>query len=137
MQCYDAAMNEPAKDREREQIEAMGRVRELRARDRIGADEVRRRPWWPRILGLLLALVVVGTLALGLDAFLTAFQRLLNTPAEPAPAQSGQPEESKTMPVFVVPEEPALRETTPPEDPAQRDTTPSDEPAPQDDSAPR
>ena len=102
----------------------MGRVRELLERDRIGADEVRRRPWWPRVLGLVLSLAVVGTFALGLDAFLTAFQRLLETPAEQAPTKSDAAEPEQAIPIFVVPEEPAQGDTPPPETSPGDDFTP-------------
>ena len=117
-------MNEPAKDREQEQVEAMGRVRELLERDRIGADEVRRRPWWPRVVGLVLSLAVVGTFVLGLDAFLAAFQRLLDTPAAQAPAKSRAAESEQAMPVFVVPEEPAQGDAPPSETSPGDDSTP-------------
>jgi hypothetical protein len=79
---------------------AMDRVRELHARDRAGEKAARQRPWWPRVIGLVLALGVVGTFALGLDAFLAAYQRLLDTPA----AEEQKRPADEAIPVFVVPE---------------------------------
>ena len=138
-------MNEPSRDREQTEHEAMGRVRTLLERDRIGADAARRRPWWPRVVGLVLALAVVGIFVLGLDAFLAAYQRLLDTPAPAAPAasgKSGETPESGAIPVFVVPEEPEQDDAPtqggapmPGEAPAPE--TPSGTTAPDDDPAPR
>ena len=63
------------------QHDAMDRVRELLERDRVGREAaVAQRPWWPRIVGLLLAAVVVGLFTLGLDAFLAVYQRMTDRP---------------------------------------------------------
>ena len=94
-------MTETGAGSQEAQHAAMDRMRELHARDRAGEEAARQRPWWPRVIGLVLALGVVGVLALGLDAFLVAFQRLLDTPAveeQPKPADD-------TIPVFVVPQD--------------------------------
>ena len=82
------------------QHDALARVRELHSRDRIARETADRAPWWPRVVGLVLALVVVGAFALGFDRFLAAVQRLLDMPAEPAPAAD------EPIPVYVVPAEP-------------------------------
>jgi hypothetical protein len=101
---------------EREETEhaAMDRVRELHARDRAGEQAARQRPWWPRVLGLVLALGVVGAFVLGLDAFLAAFQRLLDTPA----AEEQTKPADETIPVFVVPQSEPTEPAPPP--PASR-----------------
>ena len=94
-------MSATGPDRDETQHAAMDRVRELHARDRAGEETVRQRPWWPRVLGLVLALGVVGMFALGLDAFLAAYQRLLDTPV---PAEQKKPADA-SIPVFVVPQD--------------------------------
>ena len=63
----------------------------------------------------LLALGVVGVFAMGLNAFLAVYQRLLNAPADqPTPAASAEPGDNAAMPVFVVPEDDTGRTATPP-----------------------
>jgi hypothetical protein len=128
-------MNVPAKDREQTRQEAMGRMRELHERDRAGADAARRqRPWLPRIVGLVLALAVVGIFGLGLHLFIAAFQRLLGTPAAETPAPT-PPSDSGAMPVYVVPDDPAVQPDEPPPDTTSTGReapprTPATEPAP-------
>ena len=105
---------------------AMSRVRELLERDRVGGEQAaRQRPWWPRLLGLALALGVVGVFALGLNAFLAVYQRYLSAPAdEPTSGASPAPDQQSAMPVFVVPEDDT---DMPAEQPAQ---APADTAAP-------
>src|SRR5262250_889095 len=92
---------------------AMHRVRELLERDRVGRQQqAATRPWWPRLLGLLLAAVVVGLFTLGLDAFLTVYQRMMNTPVEGSP----QAPADAPIPVYVVPRDAPAE--TPPGEPA-------------------
>jgi hypothetical protein len=100
---------------------AMHRVRELLERDRIGRnDAAAQRPWWPRILGLLLAAVVVGLFTLGLDAFLAVYQRMMDTPADRPPPQQQQAPSNEPIPVYVVPQdEPAETPQTEPSEPAK------------------
>jgi len=100
-------MSETGSQRDEIQHAAMGRVRELLERDRVGGEQAaRQRPWWPRLLGLVLALGVVGVFVMGLNAFLAVYQRLLNAPADqPTPAASVKPGDNAAMPVFVVPED--------------------------------
>jgi hypothetical protein len=104
------------------QHEAMDRVRELLERDRVGREvAVAQRPWWPRIVGLLLAAVVVGLFTLGLDAFLAVYQRMMNMPADEQPSQAPA---DAPIAVYVVPQdEPA---ETPQPEPAE---TPQPEPS--------
>lgn len=100
-------MSETGNRHDDAQRAAMSRVRELLERDRVGGEQAaRQRPWWPRLLGLALALGVVGVFALGLNAFLAVYQRYLNAPAdEPTPGASPAPDQQSAMPVFVVPED--------------------------------
>jgi hypothetical protein len=99
---------------------AMHRVRDLLERDRIGRErEVAQRPWWPRIVGLLLAAGVVGIFALGLDAFLAVFQRMLDTPTDTPAQQQASPSADTAMPVFVVPEEPPAQTGGQPSEPGK------------------
>jgi hypothetical protein len=100
-------MSETGNRHDDAQHAAMGRVRELLERDRIGGEQAaRHRPWWPRLLGLALALGVVSVFALGLNAFLAVYQRYLNAPAdEPTPGATPAPDQQSAMPVFVVPED--------------------------------
>jgi hypothetical protein len=109
-------MSETGSQRDEIQHAAMGRVRELLERDRVGGEQAaRQRPWWPRLLGLLLALGVVGVFAMGLNAFLAVYQRLLDAPADqPTPAASVKPGDNAAMPVFVVPEDDTGTTATPP-----------------------
>ena len=102
-------MSETGNRHDDAQHAAMGRVRELLERDRIGGEQAaRQRPWWPRLLGLALALGVIGVFALGLNAFLAVYQRYLNAPVdEPTPAASPATDQPSAMPVFVVPEDDA------------------------------
>ena len=100
-------MSETGNRHDDAQHAAMSRVRELLERDRVGGEQAaRQRPWWPRLLGLALALGVVGVFALGLNAFLAVYQRYLNAPAdEPPQGVSPAPDQQSAMPVFVVPED--------------------------------
>jgi len=100
-------MSETGSRHDDAQHAAMSRVRELLERDRVGGEQAaRQRPWWPRLLGLVLALGVVGVFAFGLNAFLAVYQRYLNAPAdEPTPGASPAPDQQSAMPVFVVPED--------------------------------
>ena len=88
-------MSETGNRHDDAQHAAMSRVRELLERDRVGGEQAaRQRPWWSRLLGLALALGVVGVFALGLNAFLAVYQRYLNAPAdEPTPRASPAPDE--------------------------------------------
>jgi hypothetical protein len=128
-------MSESGNQRDEIQHAAMDRVRELLERDRVGGERAaRQRPWWPRLLGLLLALCVVGVFALGLNAFLAAYQRLLNAPAnEPTPTAGPAPGERSAMPVFVVPGDETGTATTsppgPPPDAAEPTAPETPEPA--------
>ena len=109
-------MSETGNSHDDAQHAAMSRVRELLERDRVGGEQAaRQRPWWPRLLGLALALGVVGVFAFGLNAFLAVYQRYLNAPADqPTPAASVKPGDNAAMPVFVVPEDDTGTTATPP-----------------------
>jgi hypothetical protein len=93
-------MSEPDPQVDDPQSGALQRIRELHDRDRHARENAKRAPWWPRAVGLVLALVVVSAFMLGFDRFLAAVQRLLEMPAEPVPSAE------EPMPVYVVPEPP-------------------------------
>jgi hypothetical protein len=106
-------MTETSPESQETEHAAMDRVRELHARDRASEAAARERPWWPRIVALVLALGVVGAVALGFDAFLTAVQRYLDTPVEePKTSEESKTSTDDSIPVFVVPGD------EPPESPA-------------------
>ena len=100
----------------------MHRVRELLERDRIGRkDAAEQRPWWPRIVGLLLAAVVVGLFTFGLDAFLAVYQRMMDTPADQPPQLQQQAPSNEPIPVYVVPQDdPADIPQSEPSEPPER-----------------
>ena len=76
-----------------------------------------RRPVWVTVTGVLLAISVVAIAGRGFDAFLGAFQRLLERIAQ----EEAEAEIRKPQPIFVVPEEEQ------PAAPPGSDGTPPDE----------
>ncbi len=79
----------------------------------------RRQPWLQHALALGAALALVGLIAFGFDAFLTAMQKYMETKVvDPAPAAS------EPIPAYVVPP------TVSPPPTADRDLRPNPAPAP-------
>lgn len=93
----------------------MERARAQAERDR----EPKARRWLQHAIALAAALVLVGIVMLGFDAFLTAMQKYMEADVvDPAPAPTAP------MPAYVVP---GAVNPPPPEDPGPR---PSQAPAP-------
>jgi hypothetical protein len=75
-------------------------------------DRLDPAPVWPRVVGLVLAALVVAVVLFAFDRFLTSMQRYLDLPVvDPEPVVT------EPMPAYVVPEEaagePAVPEPTP------------------------
>ncbi len=83
----------------------MDRARRHAERDGLPSD----RPVLPRLVGLLLALVVMGVLLLAFDRFLASVQRFLALPiVDPEPSTSTPPPATESMPAYVVPVDPEV-----------------------------
>jgi len=84
----------------------MDRARHSAERD----NERTRRPILPRLVGIVLALLVVFVVLFAFDRFLASMQRFLGLPVvdpEPAATQpiATEPPVTEPMPAYVVPEE--------------------------------
>ena len=75
----------------------MDRARRHAERDALPSD----RPALPRVIGVLLALLVMMVLLLVFDRFLASMQRFLDLPVV-----DPEPSTTEPMPAFVVPEDP-------------------------------
>ena len=96
-----------------------------RAMSQAGRELDRPRDWLRHGLALLAALVLVGVVLMGFDAFLTAMQKFMETQAvDPAPAAT----EAQPIQAY------AVEGDVSPPPPADQDRRPSPAPAP--DSAP-
>jgi hypothetical protein len=84
---------EPAPDVQRA---LMDRARRSAERD----NEPARRPVLPRLVGMVLALVVVVVVLFAFDRFLASMQRFLGLPVV-----DPEPPVTEPMPAYVVPEE--------------------------------
>jgi hypothetical protein len=83
----------------------MDRARRHAERDGLPSD----RPVLPRLVGLLLALVVMGVLLLAFDRFLASVQRFLALPiVDPEPSTSTPAPATESMPAYVVPVDPEV-----------------------------
>ena len=83
----------------------MDRARRHAERDGLRSD----RPVLPRLLGFLLALVVMGVLFLAFDRFLASMQRFLALPiVDPEPPTATPAPVPESMPAYVVPVEPEV-----------------------------
>jgi len=83
----------------------MDRARRHAERDGLPSD----RPVLPRLLGFLLALVVMGVLFLAFDRFLASMQRFLALPiVDPQPLTATPAPAPESMPAYVVPVEPEV-----------------------------
>ena len=96
-----------------------------RAMSQAGRELDRPRDWLRHGLALLAALVLVGVVLMGFDAFLTAMQKFMETQAvDPAPAAT------EALPIQAY----AVEGDVSPPPPADQDPRPSPAPAP--DTAP-
>jgi hypothetical protein len=83
----------------------MDRARRDAERDGLPSD----RPVLPRLLGFLLALVVMAVLLLAFDRFLASMQRFLALPiVDPQPSTATPAPVPESVPAYVVPVEPEV-----------------------------
>jgi hypothetical protein len=109
----------PTSDDRRAQVQ---RLLMDRALSQAGREHEQPRDWLRHGLALLAALVLVGVVLMGFDAFLTAMQKFMETQAvEPAPAAT----EAAPMAAY------AVEDDVSPPPPADPDPRPSPAPAPE------
>lgn len=83
----------------------MDRARRHAERDGLPSD----RPVLPRLLGFLLAVMVMGVLLLAFDRFLASMQRFLALPiVDPEPPAAGPAPVPQSVPAYVVPVDPQV-----------------------------